>query len=66
MGAMDKLGDMAGEHGDKVEQISDQGLDRAGDMADERTGGGHADQIDKAQDAADARLGEEQETQSPT
>jgi hypothetical protein len=57
MGAMDnmkdKAKDVAGQHGDKV----DEGIDKAGDMAKEKTGGQHDDKIDKgvdkAQEAAD-------------
>jgi hypothetical protein len=57
MGAMDnmkdKAKDAAGQHGDKV----DEGIDKAGEMAKEKTGGQHDDKIDKgvgkAQEAAD-------------
>jgi MT0933-like antitoxin protein len=48
VGLMDKVRAMFGQHGDKV----DQGIDKAGDVVDERTGGKHAGQVDKAQDAA--------------
>ena len=61
MGAMDemkdKAKDAAGQHGDKV----DEGIDKAGEMAKEKTGGQHDDKIDKgvdkAQEAAD-KLGQ--------
>lgn len=47
MGVMDnmkdKARDAAGEHGDKV----DQGIDKAGEMAKEKTGGKHDDKIDQ-------------------
>jgi VIT1/CCC1 family predicted Fe2+/Mn2+ transporter len=47
-----KADDMTREHGDKV----DQGIDKAGQAADSRTGGKHSSQIDsgadKAKDAA--------------
>jgi len=39
---------MFGQHGDKV----DQGIDKAGDVVDDKTGGTHAAHVDKAQDAA--------------
>jgi len=42
---------------DKGEQVSDKGLDAAGNAADKATGGGHGDQIDKATDAADKKIG---------
>ncbi|TNH30082.1 antitoxin [Micromonospora orduensis] len=36
----------------------DQGVEKAGDMADKRTGGRYDDQIDKGVDQAQARTGE--------
>jgi hypothetical protein len=42
----DKAQDAIGEHGDKI----DEGMDRAGDFADEKTGGDHREQIDKGVD----------------
>lgn len=42
---------------DKGEQVSDKGLDAAGNAADKASGGGHGDQIDKATDAADKKIG---------
>jgi hypothetical protein len=39
----DKAKEAAGQHGDKV----DEGLDKAGGMAKEKTGGEHDEQIDK-------------------
>ena len=41
-----KAKDLIGEHGDKV----DQGVDRAGQFADEKTGGQHSDHIDPGED----------------
>jgi hypothetical protein len=53
MGMMDKAKDAAGKHGDKI----DQGIDKAGQMAKDKTGGQHDDKVDqgvdKAQQAAD-------------
>ncbi len=37
--------------------LSTSGLDKAGDAADKATGGGHGDQIGKAEDAADGKIG---------
>jgi hypothetical protein len=55
MGIFDKLkglgkkaGDLAEEHEDKIVD----GIDKAADMADDKTGGKHADKIDKGADKA--------------
>ena len=53
-GFMDKAKDLAEQHDDKV----DQGLERAGDTVDERTGGGHSEHIDRGVDFAQDRTGE--------
>ena len=53
-GFMDKAKDMADQHDDKV----DQGLDKAGDMADQKTGGKYDNQIDKGVDAAQQHTGD--------
>jgi hypothetical protein len=44
---------------DKGEQISDQGLDKAADAANNVTGGKFEDQINKGRDSADDKLGNE-------
>ncbi|WP_244251796.1 antitoxin [Micromonospora antibiotica] len=51
---MNKVKDFA----DKHDKQADQGLDKAGDFADERTGGKYDEQIDKGVDAIQARTGE--------
>ena len=47
MGALDdmkdKARDLAEQHGDKIKE----GLQKAGEFADEKTGGEHSDKIDK-------------------
>lgn len=48
MGFLDKLKEMAGKHPDKT----DQGIEKAGDMIDKRTGGKYSSQIDQGQDKA--------------
>ena len=52
MGMMDKMKDKAkeaaGQHGDKV----DEGMDKAGAAAKEKTGGQHDEQIDQGVDKA--------------
>lgn len=52
MGIFDKAGDLAREHHDKIEQ----GIEHAGNFADEKTGGKYADKVDQAQDFANERL----------
>ena len=52
-GMADKAKDMAGDHSDKV----DQGIEKAGDTVDDKTGNKFEDQVDKGQDAARDRLG---------
>ena len=54
MGIFDKAKDLAAEHADKVSQ----GIDKVGDLVDQRTGGQHAAQVDRAQDEAKRRVEE--------
>ncbi len=62
MGAFDNLRAKAekviADNPDKVEQVSDAVIDRAGDAADKATGGKYTDQIDAAKKAADDRIGQ--------
>lgn len=53
-GFMDKAREMAEEHDDKV----DEGLERAGEFADERTGDRYGEQIDRGVDFAQEHTGE--------
>jgi MT0933-like antitoxin protein len=53
-GFIDKARDAADQHDEQV----DKGLDKAGDFADEHTGGKHSDQIDKGVDQAQQRTGD--------
>jgi hypothetical protein len=46
MSMFDKAKDLLGEHGDKV----DEGIDKLGDLFDEKTAGEHADKVDTAQE----------------
>ncbi|MEV5690165.1 antitoxin [Micromonospora globbae] len=50
---MDKAKDFAKKHDQQI----DQGLRKAGEMADKRTGGKYKDRIDKAVDQAQTRTG---------
>jgi hypothetical protein len=53
MGIFDKAKDALVEHKDKVEQ----GITKAADLVDEKTGNKYAGQIDKAEELAKDRLG---------
>ena len=53
-GFLDKAKDAADQHDEQV----DQGLDKAGDVADQKTGGKFDNQIDKGVDAAQQRTGD--------
>lgn len=58
MGIMDrfkKAKDMAGEHGDKIAD----GVDKATDVVDDKTGGKFTDQLEKVDDMADKLRDEE-------
>ncbi|MEU8226316.1 antitoxin [Kribbella sp. NPDC048915] len=48
----DKAGDVVDDHGDKVSE----GLDKAGEFANEKTGGEHGDKITQGTDMAKDRL----------
>ncbi|MET9378392.1 antitoxin [Streptomyces sp. NPDC002992] len=65
MGIMDKLKGMMGQHPDKTKQ----GIDRAGDMIDKKTGGKYTGQVDqgqrKAQEYIDRERGQDPQ-QPPT
>lgn len=60
MGIMDKLKGMMGQHSDKA----GQGVERGGDMIDQKTGGKHAAKVDqgqqKAQEYIDKQRGQDQ------
>ena len=55
--AKEKLQELTESHGDQVESISDQAIEKAGDAADQATGGKFADHVDSAQSAADGAIG---------
>lgn len=54
MSFLDKAKDLAEKHDDKV----DQGLEKAGDQVDQRTGGKYADKVDRGVDEAQKRTGQ--------
>jgi hypothetical protein len=52
MGIFDKAKDVLNQHDDKV----DQAVDKAADVADQRTGNQHGEQIDRGADLAKDKL----------
>lgn len=52
MGLFDKVGDLAKEHEDKVEA----GIEKVGDIIDEKTGGKYSEQVDQAQKVANEQF----------
>lgn len=54
----DKAGQLSEQHGDKIEGVTDQGIERAGDAIDEKTAGKFAGQVDQAQQQGDERVGD--------
>ncbi|NKN51555.1 antitoxin [Clostridioides difficile] len=65
MGLFDKAKDAISDHQDDIKnqasQNSDQveqGIDKAGNAVDDKTGGKFSDQIDKGQDALKDKLGD--------
>ncbi|MGV1008916.1 MAG: antitoxin [Dermatophilaceae bacterium] len=56
--AKDKLSQALEDNADKVEQASDTGLDKAAELAKDKTGGQFSEQVEQARDAADQHIGE--------
>jgi hypothetical protein len=54
MGFVDKAKDFADQHDEQV----DQGLEKAGDQVDQRTGDKYGKQVDRGVDEAQKRTGE--------
>ncbi len=54
----DKAAELIGQNPEKVEELSDQAIEKAGDAADSMTGGKFSEQIDAAQQKADEAVGE--------
>lgn len=55
MSIIDKVKELFGQHSDKAER----GIDKAGDVINEKTGGKYSDKIDSAQEKAKDMLGQE-------
>lgn len=56
--AKKKVTELADQHPDKVESLSDQAIERGGDAVDSATGGRYADKVDHAQERADDAIGD--------
>ena len=56
MGLFDKAKDAADQNSDKVEEVSDQGLEKGGEFADSKGVG--QDQVDKGKETLDGKIGE--------
>ena len=57
MGLLDKVKGLLGGNADKVKE----GVEKAGDMIDEKTDGKYADQVDMAQDKVEELIDEQAE-----
>ena len=55
--AKEKLQQLAEDHPGKVEELSDQAVQHAGDALDRATDGRYADHVDTAQGKADDAIG---------
>jgi hypothetical protein len=56
--AKEKVQQLAGDNPDKVEELSDQAIERGGDAIDSATGGKFAEHIDTAQAKGDEAVGQ--------
>ncbi len=61
MGIFDQIKGAADSHEAQVEQ----GIDQAGNVIDEKTGGQHASQVDQAQDFLKDQVGQPNNGQAP-
>lgn len=53
-----KAEELINQNPDKVEELSDQAIEKGGDAVDSATGGKFSDQIDQGQTKADEAIGE--------
>jgi hypothetical protein len=61
MGIFDQAKEFADQHADKIEQ----GIDKAGDLVDGRTGGTYVGQVDQAQEFLKDKVGPADEPAAP-
>lgn len=54
-----KVEELAGDHPDQAESVSDKGIDAAGNLVDKGTGGKFDGQIDKGETIVDGKIGNE-------
>ena len=54
----DKAQQVAEDHPDQAEKLSDQALEHGGDAADKVSGGKHSEQLDSLQEKADDKIGD--------
>jgi len=54
-----KVEDLANEHPDQVEKVSDKGIDAAGNLVDKQTGGKFDGQVEKGESVVDGKIGDE-------
>ena len=55
--AKKKAEELAEQHPDQLEKLSDGAIGKGGDLIDGATGGKYADKVDSAQDKADDAVG---------
>ena len=55
--AKEKLTELASQHPDQVESLSDQALERGGDAVDSVTGNRYAEHVDQVQARGDEAIG---------
>ncbi|MBK9476289.1 MAG: antitoxin [Tetrasphaera sp.] len=54
----EKVEELLGQNPDKVEELSDAGIEKAGDAVDQATGGKFSDQVDQGENMLDEKIGE--------
>lgn len=57
MSMFDKAKDLAGEHADKIEGLSDQGLEKAGEFAESK--GLDAEKVEQGKSFLDDKIGDQ-------
>jgi hypothetical protein len=55
---LDELKDKVSGGGGGVEKVSDAGIEKAGDIVEDKSGGKGAEQIEKGEALADGKIGE--------
>lgn len=55
----EKVEELLNNNPDQVENVSDKGIDAVGNLVDDKTGGKFSEHIDKGQEIADGKIGNE-------